>query len=410
MLYYDPAQPARIRPRSQARSSSFRPRPIPRRRTANSFLDNYTLDRLRMALARQMAAAVHAAARERDQFLSLPLGLESAEPLRRHRHQGRAAGIVIVYDLSPGAAFGLAQRSVYTKTGRAGLGAKYINCPTLDARSRRTARRCSADAKAGKMATLTLTARFQRDTGKAIIAYLPGRNYGTPRRRAGPARHPHRRDVADRRERRPRACSASCRISTTFRAPLAPRTLVFYFDCRHFMPGGEAKLAAIRLLPDPSRAAEIDRRHRGHRAHGRPADDRSRRRRQQYVYSKERAGKRRRHHEPDRCLQQQHLAVEAIAQSGHRQSLAARRRQSRQRGPRRQRRLPGLGEESDEQGPRLQDSRARAGRRLAGRLDADLRANRHRSRSARLRPGVLRRSRWPACRSWPASSCWSSPW
>ena len=37
-----------------------------------------------------------------------------------------------------------------------------------------------ADAKAGKIATLTLMARFQRDTGKAIIAYLPGKNYGTP--------------------------------------------------------------------------------------------------------------------------------------------------------------------------------------------------------------------------------------
>src|SRR5262249_49868494 len=35
-----------------------------------------------------------------------------------------AAGIVIVYDLSPGAAFGLAQRSVYTPNGKAGLGAK----------------------------------------------------------------------------------------------------------------------------------------------------------------------------------------------------------------------------------------------------------------------------------------------
>ena len=35
--------------------------------------------------------------------------------------KARAAGIVVVYDLSPGAAFGLAQRSVYTQKGRAGL-------------------------------------------------------------------------------------------------------------------------------------------------------------------------------------------------------------------------------------------------------------------------------------------------
>ena len=34
--------------------------------------------------------------------------------------KGKAAGMVVVYDLSPGAAFGLAQRSVYTPDGRAG--------------------------------------------------------------------------------------------------------------------------------------------------------------------------------------------------------------------------------------------------------------------------------------------------
>src|SRR5678809_182330 len=76
-------------------------------------------------------------------------------------------------------AFGLAQRSVYTENGRAGLGATYVNCPTLTL-DRVNGAKVLADAKAGKMATLTLRARFQRDTGKAIIAYLPGKNYGTP--------------------------------------------------------------------------------------------------------------------------------------------------------------------------------------------------------------------------------------
>src|SRR6185503_20540351 len=89
------------------------------------------------------------------------------------------AGIVVVYDLSPGAAFGLAQRSVYTPDGRAGLGAKYNNWPTLTL-DRVNGEKVLADAKAGKTATLTLTARFSRDTGKAIIGYLPGKNYGTP--------------------------------------------------------------------------------------------------------------------------------------------------------------------------------------------------------------------------------------
>src|SRR5215469_9805395 len=73
---------------------------------------------------------------------------------------GRAAGMVVVYDLSPGAAFGLAQRSVYTPDGKAGLGAKYINCPTLTL-DRVNGAKVLADARAGKRATLTLSARVQ---------------------------------------------------------------------------------------------------------------------------------------------------------------------------------------------------------------------------------------------------------
>jgi hypothetical protein len=48
--------------------------------------------------------------------------------LRRLEFASGAAGIVIVYDLSPRMAFGgqLAQRSVYTANGRAGLGATYV--------------------------------------------------------------------------------------------------------------------------------------------------------------------------------------------------------------------------------------------------------------------------------------------
>ena len=78
--------------------------------------------------------------------------------------KGKAAGSVVVYDLSPSAAFGLVQRSVYTPDGKAGLGAEYTNCPTLTL-DRVNGAKVLADAKAGKMATLTLTARFRRDTG-----------------------------------------------------------------------------------------------------------------------------------------------------------------------------------------------------------------------------------------------------
>ena len=65
--------------------------------------------------------------------------------------KGNAAGLVIVYDLSPGAAFGLVQRSVYTPDGKAGLGAKYINCPTLTL-DRVNGAKVLADAKAARSA------------------------------------------------------------------------------------------------------------------------------------------------------------------------------------------------------------------------------------------------------------------
>ncbi|HEV2199768.1 MAG TPA: hypothetical protein VGR73_08095 [Bryobacteraceae bacterium] len=95
------------------------------------------------------------------------------------------------------------------------------------------------DAKAAKTATLTLTARFQRDTGKAILAYLPGRNYGTPQdEQVLLATHTDAMSLIEEN-----GGLGMLGIASYFRhIPRAerPRTLVFYFDCRHFMPGGEA--------------------------------------------------------------------------------------------------------------------------------------------------------------------------
>ena len=152
--------------------------------------------------------------------------------------RGHAAGIVIVYDLSPGAAFGLVQRSVYTPDGKAGLGAKYINCPTLTL-DRVNGTKVVADAKAGKRATLTLTARFQRDTGKAIVAYLPGRDYGMPQdEQVLLATHTDAMSLIEENG----GLGMLGILSYFNHIPKAsrPRTLIFYFDCRHFMPGGEA--------------------------------------------------------------------------------------------------------------------------------------------------------------------------
>ena len=57
--------------------------------------------------------------------------------------KGNAAGIVVVYDLSPGAAFGLAQRSVYTPDGKAGPRRQIRQLPDARRSIASTARRCS---------------------------------------------------------------------------------------------------------------------------------------------------------------------------------------------------------------------------------------------------------------------------
>jgi hypothetical protein len=237
MLYFDPAKPPATE-EIAGKILVFQTAPYPDPPYSNSFLDNYTLTDYEWRSPGKWAPL----------FTPPPASVTTSYHCRWVWSQlngcaaaairGRAAAMVVVYDLSPGAAFGLAQRSVYTPDGKAGLGAKYINCPTLTL-DRVNGAKVIADAKAGKRATLTLTARFQRDTGKAILASLPGRNYGTPQdEQVLLATHTDAMSLIEEN-----GGLGMLGILAYFnRIPRAarPRTLVFYFDCRHFMPGGEA--------------------------------------------------------------------------------------------------------------------------------------------------------------------------
>ncbi len=236
MLYYDPGRPPA--PVDIAgKILVFQTVPYPEPPHSNSFLDNYTPTDYEWRSPGQWAPL----------FTPPPASVTSSYHCRWVWSQlngfaaiginGHAAGIVVVYDLSPGAAFGLAQRSVYTPDGKAGLGAKYVNCPTLTF-DRVNGAKVLGDAKAGKSATLTLTARFQRDTGKAIIAYLPGRNYGTPRdEQVLLATHTDAMSLIE--ENGGLGMLGIMSYFSQMPRTARPRTLVFYFDCRHFMPGGE---------------------------------------------------------------------------------------------------------------------------------------------------------------------------
>ena len=236
MLYCDPAHlPAKTEMAGKILVFATQPYPAPP--YSNAFLDNYTPTDYEWrspgkwpALVQPVPASVMSSYHSRWVFSQVNGFAATAI-------SGGAAGMVIVYDLSPGAAFGLVQRSVYTADGKAGLGAKYINCPTLTL-DRVNGAKVLADAKAGKDATLTLKARFQRDTGKAIIAYLPGKNYGTPDdEQILLATHTDAMSLIED-DGGLGLIGIMAYFSHIPRAE-RPRTLTFYFDCRHFMPGGE---------------------------------------------------------------------------------------------------------------------------------------------------------------------------
>jgi hypothetical protein len=237
MLYYDPAHPP-----SDAQIGGkilvFQTAQYPSPPYTNAFLDNFTLTDYEWRSPGRWAPL----------FTPPPASLTSSYHSRWVWSQlngfaaigikGHAAGMVVVYDLSPGAAFGLAQRSVYTPDGKASLGAVYVNCPTLTL-DRVNGAKVLADAKAGKTATLTLRARFERNTGKAIVAYLPGKNYGTPLdEQVLLATHTDAMSLIE--ENGGLGMLGIMSYFNHIPQSLRPRTLIFYFDCRHFMPGGEA--------------------------------------------------------------------------------------------------------------------------------------------------------------------------
>jgi hypothetical protein len=237
MLYFDPAHPPSAGDIA-GKILVFQTAPFPEPPYSNAFLDNFTMTDYLWRSPGKWAPL----------FTPPPTSVTSSYHCRWVWSQlngcaataikGRAAGIVIVYDLSPGAAFGLAQRSVYTADAKAGLGATYVNCPTLTL-DRVNGAKVLADAKAGKTATLTLAARFQRDTGKAIIARLPGRDYGTPQdEQILLATHTDAMSLIE--ENGGLGMLAIMSYFNKLPRSARARTLVFYFDCRHFMPGGEA--------------------------------------------------------------------------------------------------------------------------------------------------------------------------
>jgi hypothetical protein len=237
MVYYDPAHPP-DNVQIAGKILVFQTVQYPNPPYTNSFLDNFTLTDYEWRSPGKWAPLftpphTSVTSSYHSRWVWSQLNGFAAIGIKGH-----AAGMVVVYDLSPGAAFALAQRSVYTPDGKAGLGAVYVNCPTLTL-DRVNGAKVLADAKAGKTATLTLSARFERNTGKAIIAYLPGKNYGTPLdEQILLATHTDAMSLIE--ENGGLGILGIMSYFNHIAQSARPRTLIFYLDCRHFMPGGEA--------------------------------------------------------------------------------------------------------------------------------------------------------------------------
>lgn len=156
--------------------------------------------------------------------------------------KGNAAGMVVVYDLSPAAAFGLIQRSVYSLTGSGGPGTQYQNLPTL-CLDRVNGAKVLADAQAGAKATLTLNASFENVTGRYVIGYLPGKDYGTPQdEQLLLSTHMDAMSLVE--EDGSLGMLSVMYYMNHIPQKERPRTIVFWFDSRHFMPGAEGSWSA----------------------------------------------------------------------------------------------------------------------------------------------------------------------
>ena len=166
-----------------------------------------------------------------DQKLLSPfpiMGLQSAmEPLIK----AGAAGPVIAMSLPFEATTGL-----YT------FGVPVLHqMPTLYV-DRDTGAELATAAKAGKAGTLRLIAKTEQVTGYQLFGYLPGKDYGTPQdQQILLITHTDGPSISQENG----AIGILAMVKYFSRIPQSerPRSLMLFYDCRHFMPGAERAFA-----------------------------------------------------------------------------------------------------------------------------------------------------------------------
>ena len=166
-----------------------------------------------------------------------------AQRLDQIAEQGGAAGAVIVYDMAFDRTKGIYSFPVPT----------LYDSPTL-VLGREDGAQVMADAKTGKTATLRLEATLESAEAYQLIAYLPGKDYGTPADEQIILVN-HTDGPSITQDNGALGLLAIIKYFANIPQSQRPRTLTVYLDCRHYMPGMAAATsrACAGYLPEQAR-------------------------------------------------------------------------------------------------------------------------------------------------------------
>lgn len=146
--------------------------------------------------------------------------------------QGQAAGGLIVFDSTYDQMAGMYTFRV----------PKLYQAPTLFL-DRQHGAAVIAAAKSGKTATIKLQAEITPSQTWQLIGYLPGAHYGTPQDEMI-LFTTHSDGPSISQDNGPLGLLAVAQYSSRIPQQQRPRTLMFFIDNRHFMPGSEPAFAA----------------------------------------------------------------------------------------------------------------------------------------------------------------------
>tara|TARA_B100000686_G_scaffold336278_1_gene405978 strand:- start:5666 stop:7213 length:1548 start_codon:yes stop_codon:yes gene_type:complete len=158
--------------------------------------------------------------------------------------EGNAAGHVIVYDMAFERTEGL-----YT------FGVPPLHESPGVILSREDGAKVIEDAKAGKMATLTLQATIEESEAYQTISYLPGRNYGTPEDEQILLVN-HTDGPSITQDNGALGLLAIVKYFSHIPQEHRPRTLTIFLDNRHYYPGMEGAATEVSWLNRHPEAAE----------------------------------------------------------------------------------------------------------------------------------------------------------